>query len=140
MREGKCGYGWKKKFWIEGNLESIMEVNEAVAAVERTRDLLARIHGDGDHHTEAVGIMQSIEDAEKRVIELRAELDNALQAAQKLKELLARIHRDGGQHTDAVGLQRSCDDADTVLVAWREAFDAEPAWETQYNNRKEQQT
>jgi hypothetical protein len=139
MRKENCGYGWKKKFWVEGNLESIVAVSEATTALERTQHLLARIHGDGGHHTEAVGIMQSIADAEKRVIELRAELDNSLQAEQKLKELLARIHRDGGQYTDEVGLQRSCDDADTVLVAWREAFDAEADWKTLFNNFTEQQ-
>ncbi len=78
MRKENCGYGWEKKFWVEGSLESITAVIEATTVAEHTRHLLARIHGDGGHHTEAVGIMQSIEDAEKRVIELRAELDEKL--------------------------------------------------------------
>ena len=85
MREGKCGLYWKGRdgqFKLEGSFESVFEAHQAISVMERTKHLLARIHGDGGHHTEAVGIMQSIEDAEKRVIELRAELDEKLKEQQ----------------------------------------------------------
>lgn len=38
------------------------------------RDLLAVIHRDGGHHTEAVGLDQSITDAQAAVCELKREL------------------------------------------------------------------
>lgn len=86
MSKDKCGYCWENKFWVEGNLESILAAHEAVMAAERARHLLAVIHGDGGHHTEAVGIMQSLADAERRVTELRTEIDSLLNAPEEERQ------------------------------------------------------
>lgn len=43
------------------------------------RDLLAVLHGDGGHHTDKVGLKQSIEDAIKEVNELHLKI--AMQGA-----------------------------------------------------------
>jgi hypothetical protein len=53
------------------------------------KNLLAVIHRDGGHHTEWVGLRQSISDAESEVVRLTRERDSALSrlaAAEKVVE------------------------------------------------------
>ena len=74
-------------------------VAELLAAIDHLRDenarlreallsLLARIHRDGGHHTESVGLARSVYDADNRVAELNA-------AVADRTELAARRWLDG---------------------------------------------
>lgn len=63
---------------------------ESAAALLLLHNLLARIHRDGGHHTEAVGLAQSVADADAAVVgwlELANELAHADAAIVRLFEL-----------------------------------------------------
>ena len=48
--------------------QAILERNQLRAELTAANNLLARIHRDGGHHTEAVGFIRSAQDAEKKVL------------------------------------------------------------------------
>jgi len=59
-----------------GRMELIVERDALRAELAAAKNLLARIHRDGGHHTEAVGFAQSVADADAKVSEwLLAEAD-----------------------------------------------------------------
>ena len=47
------------------------------------KNLLARIHRDGGHHTEWVGLPKSVDDAHHKISQLRKDLDTANYALEK---------------------------------------------------------
>lgn len=51
----------------ERKLMKLVDAAEYEAVERALRDLLARIHRDGGHHTDAVGLAQSVKDAESIV-------------------------------------------------------------------------
>jgi hypothetical protein len=60
------------------------------------RNLLAVIHGDGGHHTEAVGLERSIADAERRVLEdrmAREELEHTFEVMQRAERRAVSLWR-----------------------------------------------
>ena len=73
------------------------------------RNLLAVLHGDGGHHTERVGFVQSCEDAERVRHRLVTDLDAALSEVEKL-----------GRDCNAIQL-----DLDVANEEARRAFDDE---------------
>jgi len=54
-----------------------------------TRDLLAVIHGDGGHHTAAVGLRQSIKDAAAEFYRLRTVNSASLEALEECVHALS---------------------------------------------------
>lgn len=58
-------------------LELRQERDQLRAELAAAKNLLARIHRDGGHHTEAVGFIRSAQDAEKKVLGwLSGEIEN----------------------------------------------------------------
>lgn len=69
------------------------ERDQLRAELAAAKDLLARIHRDGGHHTEAVGVSQSVSDADNKVSEwlLAAEERDRLAADnERLRKALER--------------------------------------------------
>ena len=65
-------------------------LEHALTMTERERDnLLARIHRDGGHHTDAVGLVQSLADADKKVAMMNSENDQLKAEVARLKIKLA---------------------------------------------------
>ncbi len=59
--------------------------------IAATKNLLAVIHGDGGHHTEAVGLSQSIADAQAVVVGLMVKSDELAAAQQREAGLRAAV-------------------------------------------------
>lgn len=70
--------GVTKTMVLEGQLRRVTaERDQLRAELTAANNLLARIHRDGGHHTEAVGFIRSAQDAEKKVLGwLSGEIEN----------------------------------------------------------------
>jgi hypothetical protein len=71
---------------LNDNITAMVEDIRQLESLRRQfRDLLALIHCDGGHHTEAVGIEQSVEDAEEVWDKRQGEIDGLKQERDKWK-------------------------------------------------------
>jgi hypothetical protein len=99
----KSGYSWNcGKYVVEGTWESLDAVESALKAEQQLKELLARIHRDGGHHTDKVGLQRSCDDADNVLVKWReafdaAESESARQksARELLIERLEKAQTDG---------------------------------------------
>jgi hypothetical protein len=74
---------------IAAELRALRQERDTLRAeITASKGLLARIHGDGGHHTEKVGLAQSVADADAKVVAMCAELDTLRAEAARLREAL----------------------------------------------------
>lgn len=77
------------------------------------RNLLARIHRDGGHHTGAVGLEQSIVDAEAVVIELLAQADQQ-QRIERLERAIMELRGAVQKNQHGLGI---------MLAGWADGWE-----------------
>ena len=95
-----------RRLWEDGEAAPIRWAQNAAAIwnalpalldeLEAAKDLLARIHRDGGHHTEAVGFAQSVADADAKVSEwlVAADARTALAAhVERLREVADGVNK-----------------------------------------------
>jgi hypothetical protein len=95
------------------------------AEITAAKGLLARIHGDGGHHTEEVGFVASVADADAKVVAMCAERDTLNAEAARLREALEEADRHLSSMGWTVNRVQSALAGTTTTAEWLAARDAE---------------